>query len=216
MEQGQELTPEAEGAVPVRRVRRFREKPDYTTAEKFIAAGNFAWNGGIFLWRAQTLANAVREHAPEMAPILEMIVAAHGTPEFERVFSEEYPKCENISVDYAILEPRSLKGEARNGIFCLPADFGWNDLGSWASLHEHLGSSHDENVLDGPTNGLAAIQSKGNYVYAPGKMVALLGVDGLVVVETPDALLITTRDRSQDVSKIVKLVHEGMGREELI
>ena len=216
VEQGQELTPEAEGAVPVRRVRRFREKPDYTTAEKFIAAGNFAWNGGIFLWRAQTLANAVREHAPEMAPILEAIAAAHGTPEFSRVFAEEYPKCENISVDYAILEPRSLKGEARNGIFCLPADFGWNDLGSWASLHEHLGSSRDENVLDGPTNGLAAIQSKGNYVYAPGKMVALLGVDGLVVVETPDALLITTRERSQDVSKIVKLVHEGMGREELI
>ncbi len=216
VEQGQELMPEAEGAVPVRRVRRFREKPDYTTAEKFIAAGNFAWNGGIFLWRAQTLANAVREHAPEMAPILETIVAAAGTPEFDRVFAEEYPKCENISVDYAILEPRSLKGEARNGIFCLPADFGWNDLGSWASLHEHLGSSKEENVLDGPTNGLAAIQSKGNYVYAPGKMVALLGVDGLVVVETPDALLITTRDRSQDVSKIVKLVHEGMGREELI
>ena len=70
--------------------------------------------------------------------------------------------------------------------------------------------------MDGPTNGLAAIQAKGNYVYAPGKMVALLGVDRLVVVETDDALLITTRDRSQDVSKIVKMVHEGLGREELI
>ena len=71
--------------------------------------------------------------------------------------------------------------------------FGWNDLGSWASLHEHLSESDTDNVLDGPTNGLVAIESEGNYVYAPGKMVALLGVDGLVVVETEDALLITTR-----------------------
>jgi mannose-1-phosphate guanylyltransferase len=216
IEQSAFLTPETENAVPVRRVRRFREKPDYTTAEKFIAAGNFAWNGGIFLWSAKTLANAIREHAPEMAPILEKIAAAHGTPEFAKVFAEEYAKCENISVDYAILEPRSAKGELRSNIFCLPADFGWNDLGSWASLHEHLGSTSDDNVLDGPTNGIAAIQSKGNYVYAPGKLVALLGVDGLVVVETEDALLITTRDRSQDVSKIVRMVHNELQREELI
>ena len=216
IEQGAFLSAESANAVPVRRVRRFREKPDHTTAERFLAAGNFAWNGGIFLWSAKTLANAIREHAPDMAPILEKIAAAHGTPEFEAVFAEEYPKCENISVDYAILEPRSAKGESQSHIYCLPADFGWNDLGSWASLHEHLGSTDDENVLDGPTNGIAAIQSKGNYVYAPGKLVALLGVDGLVVVETEDALLITTRERSQDVSKIVRMVHTELGREELI
>jgi mannose-1-phosphate guanylyltransferase len=216
IEQAAFLPAEDGDTVPVRRVRRFREKPDHTTAERFIAAGNFAWNGGIFLWSARTLANAIREHAPDMAPIMETIAAAHGTPEFEKVFAEEYPKCENISVDYAILEPRSAKGETRSNIYCLPADFGWNDLGSWASLHEHLGDSDDDNVLDGPTDGIAAIQSKGNYVYAPGKLVALLGVDGLVVVETADALLITTRERSQDVSKIVRMVHNELGREELI
>jgi mannose-1-phosphate guanylyltransferase len=216
VEQGQLLTPECDGAVPVWRVRRFREKPDKTTAERFINAGNFAWNGGIFLWSARTLANAIREHAPDMAPLIEKIAAAHGTAKFEKVFSELYPQVESISVDYAVLEPRSQKGEARSGIYCLPADFGWNDLGSWASLHEHLGKSESDNVLDGPTNGIAAIQSKGNYVYAPGKLVALLGVNDLVVVETPDALLITTRDRSQDVSKIVHMVHRELGREELI
>jgi mannose-1-phosphate guanylyltransferase len=210
------LTPECEGAVPVRRVRRFREKPDKTTAERFINAGNFAWNGGIFLWSARTLANAIREHAPDMAPLIEKIAAAHGTPEFEQVFAELYPQVESISVDYAVLEPRSQKGEMRSGIYCLPADFGWNDLGSWASLHEHLGKHEDDNVMDGPTDGIVTIQSKGNYVYAPGKMVALLGVDGLVVVETSDALLITTRERSQDVSKLVRQVHEGLGREDLI
>jgi mannose-1-phosphate guanylyltransferase len=217
IEQGQPLTLDgADAAIPAFRVRRFREKPDRTTAERFLAAGRFVWNGGIFLWSARTLANAIREHAPELAPILETIATAHGTPGFDEVFKAEYAKCENISVDYAVLEPRSLKGEQRSNIFCLPADFGWNDLGSWASLHEHLGQAPQDNVVDGPTTGIVTIQSEGNYVYAPGKMVALLGVSGLVVVETEDALLITTQDRSQDVSKIVRQLHEGMGREELI
>jgi mannose-1-phosphate guanylyltransferase len=214
IEQGVEVPEFPE--VSVHRVKRFREKPDRHTAERFLAAGNFAWNGGIFLWTARTLVNAIQEHVPDMAPILEKIAAAHGTDDFERVFAEEYPQCENISIDYAVLERRSAKGEARSNIYCLPADFGWNDLGSWASLHEHLGSHEDDNVIDGKTNGLVAIQAEGNYVYAPGKMVALLGVDGLVVVETDDALLITTRERSQDVSKVVRQVHEGLKREDLI
>ena len=216
IEQGQGVALGEGSTVSARRVKRFREKPDKHTAERFLTAGNFAWNGGIFLWSAKTLAALVREHVPDMAPILETIAAAFGTDEFTKVFAEEYPKCENISIDYAVLEPRSSKGEARSNIYCLPADFGWNDLGSWASLHEHLGENDAANVLDGPTNGLVAIESEGNYVYAPGRMVALLGVDGLVVVETEDALLITTRERSQDVSKVVRQVHEGLGREDLI
>ena len=80
-----------------------------------------------------------------------------GRPEFERVFSEEYPKCENISIDYAVLERRSAKGELKSEIYCLPADFGWNDLGSWASLHEHLGEAEADNVIDGATTGLVTI-----------------------------------------------------------
>jgi mannose-1-phosphate guanylyltransferase len=204
------------GDVSVHRVKRFREKPDKHTAEGFLAAGHFAWNGGIFLWTARTLVHAIKEHVPDMAPHLEKIAAAFGTSEFEGVFAEEYPLCENISIDYAVLERRSAKGEKRSNIYCLPADFGWNDLGSWASLHEHLATHRDDNVLDGATTGLVAIEAEGNYVYAPGKMVALLGVDGLVVVETDDALLITTRERSQDVSKVVRQVHVGLGREDLV
>jgi mannose-1-phosphate guanylyltransferase len=202
--------------IKVRRVKRFREKPDKHTAERFIAAGNFAWNGGIFLWSARTLASAIREHVPDMAPLLEAIAAAHGTDDFERVFAEVYPECENISVDYAVLERRSAKGEMRSGIYCIPADFEWNDLGSWASLHEQLGEDERSNVVDGEDSELVAIQSHGNYVHAPGKMVALLGVSGLVVVETEDAILITTLERSQDVSKIVHTLHREMGKEELI
>ena len=216
IEQGAGVPVEAGGVVSARRVKRFREKPDRHTAEGFLAAGNFAWNGGIFLWSAHTLTQAIREHAPDMVAPIERIVAAWGTPEREAVFAREYPEVESISIDYAVLERRSAKGERRSNIYCLPADFGWNDLGSWSSLHEHLGSSDEENVVDGGVGGLVAIESEGNYVYAPGKMVALLGVDGLVVVETEDALLITTRDRSQDVSKVVRQVHLGLGREDLI
>jgi mannose-1-phosphate guanylyltransferase len=208
-------TSRSHAPIAVHRVRRFREKPDAHTAERFLNAGNFVWNGGIFLWTAKTLCNALREHVPDMVTPLERIAAAYGTPEFEEVFAAAYPECENISIDYAILERRSAKGEQRSNIYCLPADFGWSDLGSWASLHEHRAQQPTDNVIDGESHGLTAIQSRGNYVYAPGKTVALLGVEDLVVVETSDVLMITTKARSQDVSKLVRAIHEA-GCEELI
>ena len=124
------------------RVRRFTEKPNRDRAEEFVAAGNYYWNSGMFLWSARTLANAIREHLSETAPILEQIAEAYGTPDFDRVFSELYPSCENISIDYAVLEPRSTKGEHKSNLYCLPAEFGWNDLGSWAALYEHQLAQH--------------------------------------------------------------------------
>ena len=197
----------------VLRVRRFTEKPNRERAEEFVAAGNYHWNSGIFVWSARTLANAVREHLPEMAPLLEAIAAAYGTPDFERVFAELYPKCENISVDYAILEPRSAKGEHRSNLYCIPSQFGWNDLGSWAALYEHQVEQHTNTDAYSNVNestGSAALDAHGNYVYSPKKFVALVGVRDLVVVETDDARLVTTREHSQDVGKVVKeLISRG-------
>ena len=129
------------------RVRRFTEKPDLATATQFVKAGNYFWNSGMFLWRADTVAYALREHLPNTAALLEKIAAAYGTRKFADTFRKLYPKCENISVDYAILEPRSAKGEAQSRIFCLPSDFGWNDLGSWSALHEHHVPSEVETEL---------------------------------------------------------------------
>jgi mannose-1-phosphate guanylyltransferase len=213
-------TVEAVRGVPVRRVKRFTEKPDRARAEEFVASGNFSWNGGIFLWSVRTLAGAIREHCPAMAPLLERIAAAYGSPEFERVFAEVYPQCENISIDYAVLEPRSAKGELGSEIYCLPADFAWNDIGSWAALDEHRAGGVPEqaawvNVCDGVNDLPVEIDAHGNYVYAPGKAVVLLGVSDLVVVETADALLITTRERSQDVGKVVAEL-KARGRDDLI
>ncbi|HZB88874.1 MAG TPA: mannose-1-phosphate guanylyltransferase [Terracidiphilus sp.] len=188
-------------------VRRFTEKPNQHRAEEFVAAGNYFWNSGMFLWSARTLANAVREHLPETAPLLEAIAAAYGTPQFDAVFRKLYAKCENISVDYAVLEPRSAKGEHLSHLYCLPAEFSWNDLGSWASLYEYqlesrLRGDGDGNVAD--TEGHLAIEAGNNYIYSPRKFVALVGVENLVIVDTEDALLIVHRDHSQDVGKIVK------------
>ena len=199
-------------------VRRFIEKPNQNRAEEFVAAGSYYWNSGIFLWSARTLANAVREHLPETAPLLESIAAAFGTPEFEEVFHDLYPKCENISVDYAVLEPRSAKGEHLSHLYCLPAEFSWNDLGSWASLYEYQLDSRLRGDADGnvsETEGHLAIDAVNNYIYSPRKFVSLVGVKNLVIVDTKDALLIAHRDHSQDVGKIVKELGI-IGRDELI
>jgi mannose-1-phosphate guanylyltransferase len=190
-------------------VRCFTEKPDAMRAAELLQAGNYYWNSGMFLWSARTLADALREHLPKTAAILEKIAAAFGTKKFGQVFRRLYPKCENISVDYAILEPRSAKGEQKSKIFCLPARFGWNDLGSWTALHEHRIAKQkppDDNLLS--SDGAFTLDAQGNYIHAPGKFVAAIGVHNLVVVETDDALLITTHERAQDVGKVVKHLDE--------
>jgi mannose-1-phosphate guanylyltransferase len=191
------------------RVKRFTEKPNQQRAEEFLAAGNYYWNSGIFVWSARTLTRALREHLSETAPYLEEIAAAWGTKDFATKFSQLYPRCENISIDYAVLEPRSAKGEHSSSLFCLRADFGWNDLGSWAALYEHHAERNGDsakNVFE--TKDAYALSAATNYVYAPDKFVALVGVHNLVVVETDDAILVTTREHSQDVGKIVKYLNE--------
>lgn len=193
------------------RVSRFTEKPNVERAEEFVAAGNYFWNSGIFLATARTFANAFREHLPETAPYLEQIAASFGTEKFASTFAALYPKCENISIDYAVLEPRSAKGEHRSNLYCIPADFGWNDLGSWAALYDHRLSQGqnvlaEDNVIESSAQSL--LEAHGNYVHVPSKHVALVGVENLVVVETDDVLLITTRSGCQDVGKLVKRLQQ--------
>lgn len=192
------------------RVRRFTEKPELQRVLLFLRKGNYLWNSGMFVWRADTLAGALRAHRPQMAVLLERIAAAWGTSRFDSLFRRLYPRCDDISVDYAVMEPQSARGEAKSGIFCIPADFGWNDLGSWAALHQHRTASGKggsrANVIEG--KGQFLVDADGNYIHAPGKFVAALGVKDLVVVETNDALLITTRQRSQDVGKVVQHLNE--------
>ncbi len=218
----QEGSPLTVDGVPVHAVRRFTEKPDLPRAEEFLASGTYQWNSGIFLWSAKTLIDAFQEFCPGMVEPLQRIAAAFDTPEFEAVFAELYPAIDSISIDYAILEPRSQAGEGASRIYCIPADFGWNDLGSWSALHEYfleqLGTPNGQRIVSsfgddlgrdqGNGNVVEAISTlqldaSGNYVYAPGLTVALLGVQDLVVVQTDDALLVTTRSHSQEVGRVV-------------
>jgi len=202
-----EVDPATEGDA--HRVRRFTEKPYAERAAGFVEAGNYFWNSGMFIWSARTLTNALREHLPKTAPLLEEIAQTFGTRKFAATFRRLYPKCENISIDYAVLEPRSAKGEQNSNIFCLLADFGWNDLGSWTALHEHHAAKKQPahgNLIS--SEGFFALHATGNYVHSPKKFVAAVGVNDLVIVETNDALLITTREHAQDVGKIVKYLDE--------
>jgi mannose-1-phosphate guanylyltransferase len=192
----------------VLQVRRFAEKPLPEVAEQFVKAGNFFWNSGMFIWSARTLANALREHLPNTALLLEKIAATYGSRSFEKTFARLYPQCENISIDYAVLEPRSRKGEGKSGIYCIPAYFGWNDLGSWTALYEHrnTGKADGGNVIASEQS--FTLNAEGNFIHSERKFVAIVGVKNLVVVETDDALLITTREHAQDVGKVVKHLDE--------
>lgn len=193
------------GATTPVPVLRFREKPDRETAEQFLAAGRFYWNAGMFFWRASVFLDALRRHLPRTASLLAAL-PPFGNRQFGRCVREAFPHCENISVDYAVLE------KAAGVVGFASDDFGWNDVGSWDAVHQLMKRDKDGNAAR--TEALL-VDSGGNYVDAAGKLVALLGVRDLLVVDTPDALLIADRARAQQVGDIVKLL-EKQKREKLL
>jgi mannose-1-phosphate guanylyltransferase len=192
------------GALEPQPVTSFREKPDGLTAEKFVAEGNFYWNAGMFFWKASTVLTLMRRHLPKTATLLASLPSIKSRG-FAEKFAQVYPACENISIDYGIME----KAERVAG---LPVDdIRWNDVGSWEAVYALARKDSDQNASSGD---LVAENSHGNYVDS-AKTVALVGVNNLVIVDTPDALLIADRTKSQDVSKLVKLL-EMKKREELL
>ena len=192
------------------RVRRFTEKPNADERPSFSPPAIITGTAACSFGARAPWPTPCASTCPIPPPILEKIAASYGTRKFAETFRKLYPKCENISVDYAVLEPRSAKGEDASNIFCIPADFGWNDLGSWTALHEHRTAKEKtpRRQCPGRIEGIFTLDAAGNYVHAPGKFVAAVGVKDLVVVETDDALLITTRERAQDVGKVVKYLDE--------
>jgi mannose-1-phosphate guanylyltransferase len=189
----------AHGA-PVYAVRRFTEKPELSVAKEYVSSGNFHWNAGMFFWRVSTFLDALKEFLPATHALLEELAQHIGKRSYAAKLKRIYPKLENISVDYAILERATQKPGAPR-VFVIPAEIGWSDIGSWAAVYELLAKHPGENLFAGDGHSLDA---EGNFLWSPGKFVAAIGVRDLVVVETPDALLICPRDRAQDVGKIVK------------
>jgi mannose-1-phosphate guanylyltransferase len=184
-------------------VRRFTEKPVLATAREYVASGDYFWNAGMFFWRASTFLDALRDFLPNTYESIDELSAHIGKQTYNVRLKKIYPKLENISVDYAVLEKAA--GSEHERVFVIPADVGWSDIGSWAAVYELLAKCHGENIFAGLNQTLDA---EGNFLWSPDKFVAAIGVRDLVVVETPDALLICPRDRAQDVSKVVKALEE--------
>jgi mannose-1-phosphate guanylyltransferase len=186
--------------VPVFSVRRFTEKPPIAVAKKYVSSGRYYWNAGMFFWRVSTFLGHLEKCLPKTHDALMGLAGEIGTPRYARTLERIYPKLENISVDYAILEPATRRSAAPS-VFVLPAEVGWSDIGSWAAVYELLARKSEENVSAGQYYGLDA---QGNFLWSPKKFIAAVGIRDLVVVETDDALLLCPRDRAQDVGKIVK------------
>jgi mannose-1-phosphate guanylyltransferase len=187
---------------PVFPVQRFTEKPELALAKEYIASGNYQWNAGMFFWRVSTFLEALKNYLPKTFRGLEELSRHIGKPTYAAKLKKIYPRLENISVDYSILE-RVTSGANANesSVFVIPAQVGWSDIGSWAAVYELLAGSPGQNVAAGPHEILDA---RGNFLWSPTKLIAAIGVHDLVMVDTADALLICPRDRAQDVGKIVK------------
>ena len=186
--------------IPVYPVRRFAEKPALETAKEYLASGNYQWNAGMFFWRVSTILDELQKHLPLTFRILQKLAEQIGTRKYASLLNRIYPKLENISVDYAILE-RATRQPSSPQVFVIPAAVGWSDIGSWAAVYELLAREPGENIS---SNAGHFIDASGNLISSPGKFVAAIGVNNLVVVETTDAILICPRDRAQDVGKMVK------------
>jgi mannose-1-phosphate guanylyltransferase len=189
---------------PVYSVRRFTEKPSLARAQRYVQSGNYFWNAGMFFWRVDTFLDNLARRLPKTHAALLRLADAIGTPRYNAALARIYPRLENISVDYAVLEPASGDPK-RSPVFVLPAAVGWSDIGSWAAVYELLARRPGQNVSPGR---VCALDSYGNLFWSPRKLVAAIGVRNLIVVDTPDALLICPRDRAQDVGRVVKWLEE--------
>jgi len=175
------------------RVDSFREKPDLKTAEEYIKKNYYFWNAGIFIWNVNTIVNAFRIYQPTMAKIFESMLPIYGTEKEQALIDERFPECENISVDYAIME----KAEE---IFVCPADFGWSDLGTWGSLHGQSKKDLYGNATIGPNINL--IESHNCIVHTTQeKKVVIQGLDGYIVAEKDNTLLICKLSEEQRIKQ---------------
>jgi mannose-1-phosphate guanylyltransferase len=184
-------------------VRRFVEKPSLEKAEEFVRAENFYWNSGMFIWRADVILDSILTHMPELSGALDGLTFSTDIWELEDLkpqIGEIYAGIRSESIDFGVME------KAGN-VMVIPADFGWSDVGSWRAIPEVLPAGDDGNVTLSARETLT-LDARNCLVSAGDKIVALIGIDGLVVVDTPDSLLVCQRDRAQDVKKIVELLEQ--------
>ena len=196
-----------EAAAGVRKVLRFTEKPALETAQQFIDSGEYLWNAGIFVWSARSVLDAFAALSPEIYNILQAGENVYNTPDEQTFIDAHYPSTPNISVDFAIME-------GAPNVYTLPADIGWSDLGTWASLHTERPHDQHDNVLQG--DRIIALDSSNCLVRAPqGKLVVLKDLQDYIVVDEQDVLLIYPKSKEQEIKQVTALVKKQYNGEYL-
>ncbi len=185
---------------PIKKVNQFREKPDYETAKLFLEAGNFLWNGGIFIWSAKSITQAFEKFQPQMNALFQQGADNYNTSNEKQFIIDNYSKAENISIDYAIME------KAEN-VYVLPATFDWNDLGTWGSLHEKLDKDEQNNAV---VNATVILENASNNIIRSDakKLVVIDGLDDYIIVDNENVLMIYPKSKEQDIKKITARANE--------
>jgi len=194
---------EKEAQAQVKPVTQFREKPNYETAKQFIAQGNFLWNAGIFMWSSQTILKAFENLQPKLYELFLMGWDTYNTPSETQFIEQNYAKSENISVDYAIMEPS-------DNVYVIKATFDWNDLGTWGSLYDKLDKDDHKNAV--VNSNTYFLNSAGNMIRSnKGKLVVIDGLEDYIVVDKEEVLLIIPKSKEQDIKQILQGVKDKFG-----
>lgn len=186
------------GAAPANRVKLFREKPAPAVAARFVRSGRFLWNSGMFVWRLSSIRRAIDVCAPEVSRALRGVWAGRNSRTHAALVQRAYRRLASQSIDVGVLEVVLRRDDAPS-VAVVRAAFDWNDIGSWGALPELWGCDADGNAMVGRT---VAIDSRGSVVFAPERLIALVGLRDVIVVDSGDAVLICARDRAQDVRQV--------------
>ncbi|MDO6674619.1 mannose-1-phosphate guanylyltransferase [Tenacibaculum sp. 1_MG-2023] len=196
-----------ENVSEVKKVKTFTEKPNLEKATQFVASGDYLWNAGIFVWSVSSILDSFKKHLPEMVNILDTGDNVYNTELEDDFIKRNYEKCENISIDFGIME-RSEK------VHVLPVDFGWDDLGTWGSLYNKLGKDTHQNATVGATTIFK--DANGNMVSTKnGKKVVIQGLQDFIIVEKDDVLVICPRKNEQDIKQLRTEAKDTFGKKHM-
>lgn len=186
-------------------VERFVEKPDLPTAKKYLSSGKYLWNSGMFVWKISSIMANMKEFMPDVAEGAERIAASFGTPDFEEVLVREFTAFPSESVDFGIMEKAS-------DIYTLPGSFGWDDVGSWLAVERINETDENKNFISGD---VIAVDAERTTVCGGKRLIAAIGTEDLIIVDTDDVLLVCSKNNTQDVKKVIAQLKEN-GRTELV